>query len=177
MGPEGFPKFWDRCGKTGGAGFAALDAITAERIDHPEPPQPKRDEEDRQSEIAVKPWAPTKESLSSRDGKTIGISRGDMRAIFLGWLPSTYVQNGNSNILTEGCENFVHFSHQVVGYEETPNGVHAIFADNSRSVEGEMLVGGEGIASKVAKQASGGKLKTYDMLARGIRQYPNITCA
>jgi hypothetical protein len=89
LGPEGFPKFWDRCGKTGGAGFAALDAITAERIDQPEPPQPKKDEEERQNEIDVKPWAPTKESLNSRDGKTIGISRGDMRAMFLGLLPCT----------------------------------------------------------------------------------------
>lgn len=35
-----------------------------------------------------------------------------------------------------------------------------------------MLVGGEGIYSKVAKQVSGGKLKTYDMGARGIRSSP-----
>ena len=31
-----------------------------------------------------------------------------------------------------------------------------------------MLVGGEGIYSKVAKQVSGGRLKTYDTGARGI---------
>lgn len=31
-----------------------------------------------------------------------------------------------------------------------------------------MLVGGEGIYSKVAKQVSDGKLKTYDTGARGI---------
>ena len=31
-----------------------------------------------------------------------------------------------------------------------------------------MLVGGEGIYSKIAKQVSGGKLKTYDTGARGI---------
>ena len=31
-----------------------------------------------------------------------------------------------------------------------------------------MLVGGEGIYSKVAKKVSGGRLKTYDTGARGI---------
>ena len=50
----------------------------------------------------------------------------------------------------------------------TPTGVRATFADGSKSEEGELLVGGEGIYSKVAKQLSGGKLKTYDTGARGI---------
>jgi 2-polyprenyl-6-methoxyphenol hydroxylase-like FAD-dependent oxidoreductase len=62
----------------------------------------------------------------------------------------------------------VKWSHRVVGYEETPDGVQAVFADGSKSIEGEMLVGGEGIYSKVAKQVSGGKLRTYDTGARGI---------
>jgi 2-polyprenyl-6-methoxyphenol hydroxylase-like FAD-dependent oxidoreductase len=62
----------------------------------------------------------------------------------------------------------VKWSHRVVGYEETTDGVQAVFADGSKSIEGEMLVGGEGIYSKVAKQVSGGKLKTYDTGARGI---------
>ena len=60
------------------------------------------------------------------------------------------------------------WSHRVVGYEETPDGVRAVFADGSKSIEGEILVGGEGIYSKIAKQVSGGKLKTYDTGARGI---------
>ncbi|KAK5687100.1 hypothetical protein LTS10_001237 [Elasticomyces elasticus] len=54
------------------------------------------------------------------------------------------------------------------GYELTESGVRAIFADGSKSEEGEMLVGGEGIYSKVAKQVSNGKIKTYDTGARGI---------
>jgi 2-polyprenyl-6-methoxyphenol hydroxylase-like FAD-dependent oxidoreductase len=88
---------------------------------------------------------------ASRDGKFVGISRGDMRKLFL-----------------DGCESFVHWSHHVTGYELTSTGVCAVFADGSISVEGDMLVGGEGIYSKVAKQLSQGKLKVYDTGARGI---------
>lgn len=140
LGPEGFPKFWDKCGKTGGSkGFSAINALTGEDIVEEE--KPKEDS---------KP-APSKEALASRDGKTVGIARGDMRALFM-----------------EGCEPFVNFGHQVTGYELTPNGVKAVFQDGSKSVEGDLLVGGEGIYSKVSKQVSQGKLKTYDTKARGI---------
>lgn len=144
LGPEGFQKFWDKCGKTGGAkGFGAIDAITGEDI---------TDILERQKSNEPKPPnAPTKEVLSSRDGKTVGISRGDMRALFL-----------------EGCEPYVKWGHQVTGYELTPNGVQAVFKDGTKSVEGDLLVGGEGIYSKVAKQVSQGKLKTFDTGARGI---------
>lgn len=142
LGPEpnGFPRFWDRCGKTGGSkGFAGIDARTGEDIAESGRPDPS----------AAKPSG--KEVLQSRDGKTIGISRGEMRALFL-----------------EGCEEFVKWGHQVTGYELTGNGVKAIFKDGTKSVEGEMLVGGEGIYSQVAKQVSNGKIKTYDTGARGI---------
>ena len=87
----------------------------------------------------------------SRDGKVVGISRGDMRKLFM-----------------SGCESFIHWSHRVTSYELTSSGVRAVFADGSKSVEGEMLVGGEGIYSKVAKQLSQGRLKVYDTGARGI---------
>lgn len=89
--------------------------------------------------------------LQSRGGKTVGISRGQMRQVFM-----------------EGCESNIQWSHNVTGYELTSTGVHAVFADGSKSVEGEMLVGGEGIYSKVAKQLSQGKLKVFDTGARGI---------
>jgi 2-polyprenyl-6-methoxyphenol hydroxylase-like FAD-dependent oxidoreductase len=138
LGPEKFQKFWDTCGKTGGNGLVALDAKTGTAI----PEVPKTD--DKKPE-------PPKEVLTSRDGKTVGISRGDMRKLFL-----------------TGCESFVHWSHHVTGYELAPSGVRVVFADGSKSVEGELLVGGEGIYSKVAKQLSNGKLKTYDTGARGI---------
>ncbi|KAH8646192.1 putative zeaxanthin epoxidase, chloroplastic [Xylariales sp. PMI_506] len=144
LGPEGWQKFWDRCGKTGGGGFAALDAVSGEKIVE-EPKEPPRDQPS--SDVSKK----LKETLSSRDGKIVGISRGDMRKLFM-----------------SGCEPFIKWSHQVTGYELTPSGVHAIFADGSKSVEGDMLVGGEGIRSKVAKQVSQGKLKVYDTGARGI---------
>lgn len=144
LGPEGFPAFWEKCGKTGGGGFGAIDAISGSRIS--EPPKDETDEKASDKQ----PQAP-KETLTSRDGKVVGISRGDMRKVFL-----------------TGCEPFVQWSHQVTSYELTPSGVHAIFADGSKSVEGDMLVGGEGIYSKVAKQLSQGKLKVYDTGARGI---------
>lgn len=91
------------------------------------------------------------ESLSSREGKVVGISRGDMRKLFM-----------------SGCEEFVHWNHHVTSYELTDSGVRVVFADGSKSVEGEMLIGGEGIYSKVARQVSQGKLKVYDTGARGI---------
>ena len=134
LGPDGFAKFYARCGKTGGAGFAAVDPLTGETLssDHPS--------------VANEP-------LSSRDGKVVGIARGDMRALFM-----------------EGCEEYLRWNHHVTGYELTAggDGVHAIFADGSKSAEGAMLVGGEGIYSKVSKQLSGGRIKTYDLGSRGI---------
>ncbi|CZR65779.1 uncharacterized protein PAC_15679 [Phialocephala subalpina] len=144
LGPEDFQKFWDTCGQTGGGGFAAINATTGLKI-----PEPAKDEKAEKAE-AEKPKLP-KESLSSRDGKVVGISRGDMRKLFM-----------------EGCEPFIHWSHHVTGYELTSSGVQAIFADGSKSIEGEMLIGGEGIYSKVARQVSKGKLKVYDTGARGI---------
>ena len=91
------------------------------------------------------------ENLASRGGKTVGIARGDMRKLF-----------------AAGCEDHIEWSKNVTGYELGEQGVTALFADGTRSVEGCMLVGGEGIYSKVARQLSGGKLKVYDTGARGI---------
>ena len=153
LGPEGFQKFWDRCGKTGGAkGFATLDAITGEDIPmNGDGPRPKAETSAPPKEETPPKRSAVLERLTSRGDKTIGISRGDMRALFM-----------------EGCEPFVRFSHQVTGYELTENGVRAVFKDGSKSEEGELLVGGEGIYSKVGQQVSGGKIKTFDTGARGI---------
>lgn len=126
-GPH-FQRFWDKCGKTGGSGFAAFDAITGEQTEHAAP-----------------------ESLSSWGGKIVGISRGDMR-----------------NVFAEGCEEYIEWKKQVTGYRLTDDGVMAVFSDGTTSEEGSMIVGGEGIYSKIAKQLSGGKLKVYDTGARGI---------
>ncbi|KAK4163987.1 hypothetical protein QBC43DRAFT_370219 [Cladorrhinum sp. PSN259] len=124
-------KFWDTCGKTGGAGFAGYDAVTGELLESTVP-----------------------EGLTSRGAKTIGISRGDMRQIF-----------------ADGLEDNIEWGKQVVGYEKgvtDEEGVRVVFADGTKSDWGSMLIGGEGIYSKVAKQLSGGKLKVYDTGARGI---------
>jgi len=129
LDPPAFQRFYDRCGKTGGSGFVGFDAVTGEVF-----------EEYNMGE-----------NLGSRDGKIVGIARGDMRRLFM-----------------EGCEEFVHFNKHVKGYELTDDGVRAVFADGTKSVEGSLLVGGEGIHSTVAKQVSGGRLKVYDLGARGI---------
>ncbi|KAI0095719.1 hypothetical protein GGR51DRAFT_544741 [Nemania sp. FL0031] len=156
LGPEGFQKFWETCGKTGGVGFSAIDAITGEPKDDgivpyqqngaAPAPAPKIPEPELEPAPKV-----LRETLVSRGGKVVGISRGDMRRLFL-----------------EGCEDFINWGHQVTGYESTATGVRAIFADGSKSVEGEMLIGGEGLYSRVAEQLSDGKLKVYDTGARGI---------
>lgn len=126
-----FARFYDKCGKTGGAGFTGLDAITGE-----------------QTEGTV--GGPTQQ-LTSRDGKTVGIARGEMRQLFF-----------------EGLEDRVEFQRQVTGYELVDGGVRAVFADGTKSEVGDMLVGGEGIRSRVAQQVSGGRLVVYDTGARGI---------
>jgi 2-polyprenyl-6-methoxyphenol hydroxylase-like FAD-dependent oxidoreductase len=131
LGPEGFQKFYDACGKTGGAGFAAIDPLTGETLEN---------------HASV-----TSEPLTSRDGKVVGISRGDMRSLFL-----------------EGCEGHVRWSSHITGYEKTDDGVRAIFADGSKSEEGSMLIGGEGFRSPVAKQLANGAIKVYDLGSRGI---------
>ncbi|KAL9028040.1 MAG: hypothetical protein Q9196_003534 [Gyalolechia fulgens] len=146
LGPESFQQFWALCSKTGGAGFAAIDAKTGLTI-----PREKPKPEDHEVSGNDKVKHTGKETITSRDGKIVGISRGEMRKIFMA-----------------GCEPYIRWSHKITGYELTPTGVHIIFADGSRSDEGDMLVAGDGIYSKVAKQLSQGKLKTYDTGARGI---------
>ncbi|KAF1968650.1 FAD/NAD(P)-binding domain-containing protein [Bimuria novae-zelandiae CBS 107.79] len=142
LSPEKWQKFWDTCGKTGGVGLVNIDPITGKPLDS------VSDNNPGDNKPATKP---PPEMLASRDGKVVGISRGDMRKVFL-----------------EGIEDSVRWGHHVRSYELTPDGVRAVFADGSKSEEGCMLVGGEGIYSYVAKQLSGDKLKVYDLGSRGI---------
>jgi 2-polyprenyl-6-methoxyphenol hydroxylase-like FAD-dependent oxidoreductase len=132
LGPEGFERFYNACGKTGGAGFAAIDPLTGETLGTDAP-------------------SVSKESLTSRGGKVVGISRGDMRRIFM-----------------EGLEDNIRWSHHVTGYEKTKNGVRLVFKDGNKSEEGSLLVGGEGVKSAVAGQLSDGAIKVYDLGSRGI---------
>src|SRR5690606_6625803 len=70
-----------------------------------------------------------RQMLESRGGKVVVIARGDMRTIF-----------------AEGCEELIEWRKEVTGHELTDDdGVRAIFADGTKSVEGSLLVGGEGI--------------------------------
>lgn len=132
LGPEGFERFYDACGKTGGAGFAAIDPLTGENLGNDVP-------------------SVSSEALASRGGKVVGISRGDMRKIFM-----------------EGLEDHVRWSHHVTGYEKTEGGVRLVFKDGSKSEEGSLLVGGEGVKSAVGGQLSDGAIKVFDLGSRGI---------
>jgi 2-polyprenyl-6-methoxyphenol hydroxylase-like FAD-dependent oxidoreductase len=145
LDPKAWRKFYDCCGKTGGGGMRTINARTGEVIEQPPVstlPATGKSSSGGRGEA---------ESLNSREGKVVGIARGDMRNLFM-----------------EGCEDFVQFNKHVKGYELTTDGVRAIFSDGTKSEEGSMLIGGEGINSYVAKQLSGGKLKVYDTGARGI---------
>ncbi|KAG9849412.1 FAD/NAD(P)-binding domain-containing protein, partial [Aureobasidium melanogenum] len=143
LDPAAWQKFYDRCGKTGGGGMQMINALTGEPIEQPPAAAAAGNSSSGDS---GKP-----DSLSSREGKVVGIARGDMRNLFM-----------------EGCEEFVQFNKHVKGYELTNDGVRAIFSDGTKSEEGSMLIGGEGINSYVARQLSNGKLKVYDTGARGI---------
>jgi 2-polyprenyl-6-methoxyphenol hydroxylase-like FAD-dependent oxidoreductase len=142
---EDFAKFWDACGKTGGGGMTTLDALTGSE---PAPAPVPTPESGAKGSGTPSPSGPPP-GLQSRDGKVIGISRGAMRQHFM-----------------KGCESSVQWNRQVSGYELTPTGVHAIFSDGSKSVEGEMLIAGDGLRSEIAQQLSKGKLKVYDTGAR-----------
>ncbi|KAL5347594.1 hypothetical protein ACLOAV_007002 [Pseudogymnoascus australis] len=146
LDPEGWKKFWETCGKTGGVGFSPINAVTGVIEESGGAPKDSAGGEGEKN-----PEKRMAEALASRDGKIVGVSRGDMRRVF-----------------SEGCEGFVRWSHDVVGYELTGTGVRAIFADGTKSEEGEMLVAGDGIHSKVAKQVSGGRLKVFDTGAIAI---------
>jgi 2-polyprenyl-6-methoxyphenol hydroxylase-like FAD-dependent oxidoreductase len=153
LGPEMFPTFWDKCGKTRASNNGSFDVInatenTAEQLEAAHARNSAADSAKKEDNNTT---TPQQGNLGSRDGKIVGISRGDMRQIFM-----------------SGCEEFVRWSHKVTGYESTSTGVRLIFADGSKSDEGEMLIGGEGIYSHVAKQLSQGKIKNYDSGARGI---------
>ncbi|KAI1815116.1 FAD-binding domain protein [Poronia punctata] len=154
LGPDGFREFWETCGKTGGVGFSAIDAVTGEILSDGIPAVVTDNDDDEEKAKALK------ETLASRDGKVVGISRGDMRRLFL-----------------KGCEPFIHWGKHVRGYEILPDngGVRAIFSDGSKSTEGELLVGGEGIYSSVAEQLSAGILKVFDTGARGIHGQASTT--
>ena len=145
--PAAWKKFYDRCGKTGGGGMKAIDATSGEPIEQP----PAAPAANSSSSGGSGSGGGNNDSLNSREGKVVGIARGDMRNLFM-----------------EGCEDFVQFNKHVKGYELTKDGVRAIFSDGTKSEEGSMLIGGEGINSYVAKQLSNGKLKVYDTGARGI---------
>ncbi|EFX02930.1 2-polyprenyl-6-methoxyphenol hydroxylase-like oxidoreductase [Grosmannia clavigera kw1407] len=139
LDPPAYQRFWDKCGKTGGSVFSVLDAVTGEPGPQPE-------------------MGASAQQLASRDGRVIGIARGDMRALF-----------------ADRCTEHIEWSRQVVGYELSVDGVRATFADGSSSVEGCLLVGGDGLSSRIARQLSGGRIQVYDTGARGIHGQASST--
>lgn len=92
-------------------------------------------------------------SIQSRGGKIVGTARG--------WLRKS---------LLEGLEPYVQWGKHVKAYElvEDGQGVVAIFADDTRSPVGSMLIGGDGVRSEIAQQLSEGRLKVFDTGSRLI---------
>lgn len=86
-------------------------------------------------------------------GDVVGIARGFLRGE-----------------LMKGLEDKIHWNKQIKGYEHSQdgNGVFAFFADGTKSPEGSMLIGADGIHSGVTKQLTDGKVKVYDTGARMI---------
>jgi hypothetical protein len=86
--PKGVPKFWAATGKTAGAmGFATLDVNSGEVLAVTDPLEIKGADGKKEAKMELK----------SREGKTIGISRGQMRALFFGGL-------GGEGVLVTSCD-------------------------------------------------------------------------
>lgn len=92
------------------------------------------------------------------DGKGPGLG-GDVLGISRGFLRQR---------LFEGEENVVQWNKQSVGYTTTDSGVKLKFSDGSESVEGSLLVAGDGPQSTITKQLTDGKVRAYDTGARMI---------
>ncbi|WWC86918.1 uncharacterized protein L201_001797 [Kwoniella dendrophila CBS 6074] len=163
IGKEEFERFYNEfCGKTGGGGIIEYDALTGEiqtsieeqlHIKQKQKEQREKDEADEHKDDDDK-GKKDLSVLASRNNLIIGISRGDLR-----------------NLLYEPIKEYVEFSKGVIGYEleeEEEGGIKVIFQDGSKSIKGSMLIGGDGIKSKISKQLSNNKLKTYDTKSIGI---------
>lgn len=74
------------------------------------------------------------------------------------------------NTLFEGIEAGVHFNKNATGYTLAPGGegVTLHFSDGTSSPEGCLLVGADGVHSKLRGQLTDNKLKVYDTGARMI---------
>lgn len=72
------------------------------------------------------------------------------------------------NQLLRGIEEVRHFNKACTGYDVSEEGVTVRFADGTTSPEGSMLVGADGIYSKITKQLTRSQLKVYDTGARMI---------
>jgi 2-polyprenyl-6-methoxyphenol hydroxylase-like FAD-dependent oxidoreductase len=72
------------------------------------------------------------------------------------------------NQLLKGIEEITHFNKTCIGYTITHEGVTATFSDGTTSPEGCLLVGADGVYSKITKQLTNSQLKVYDTGARMI---------
>jgi 2-polyprenyl-6-methoxyphenol hydroxylase-like FAD-dependent oxidoreductase len=134
--------------QTGGGGMHALDGLTGEPT----------------------PWA---KPGGGGGGKPSGGPKlgGDVVGVARGFLRGE---------LIKGLEGRIHWDRQIKGYEHSRDGdgVFAVFADGTKSMEGSMLVGADGIHSGVTKQLTDGKVRAYDTGARMIHgQSPSTAFA
>lgn len=139
--------------QTGQGGIHALDGVTGEST-----PSEKLDGGGAKSSGRPK-----------LGGDVVGIARGFLRKELL-----------------KGLEDKVNWNKHVMGYaysqgrqeekiDDSNSGVFAIFADGTRSPEGSMLIGADGVHSGITKQLTGGKVRVYDTGARMIHgQSPSV---
>lgn len=84
-------------------------------------------------------------------GKVLGVDRAFLR-----------------DTLLRDLKGFIEFGKAVIGYDISQEGVIARFSDGTQSEEGCLLIGADGVYSKITKQLTDSRLKVYDTGARMI---------
>lgn len=137
-------EFRHACSDNGSGQILAYDAVTMEPKPGPPGSGPPR------------PSAAGEKGTGAGPGggpQVLGVDRAFLRNLLLRDIP-------------------VHFGKAVVGYdllhEGADQGVRARFSDGTASPTGFLLVGADGIYSKIAKQLTKGGMKVYDTGARMI---------
>lgn len=137
---------------THGAGLQTIDALTGK-------PTSAKPAGEQDSDAAVKrpDSGPVVSGLGPK-GEVYGVSRGYLRAE-----------------LMKTIEDCIQFDKKVIAYTSSPHGVTAHFDDGTSSPQGCMLIGADGIHSRIAQQLSDGALRIFDTRARMIHGQTSTT--
>lgn len=113
---------------------------------------------DGQTGEAVQSGPPSGPPKAADSGPTPGLG-GDVLGVARGHLRTELLQ---------GLQDSIHWNRHVKGYERSEEGVSILFADGTRSQEGSLLVGADGVHSSITRQLTDGKVRAYDTGARMI---------